>query len=188
MNSKKGFTLIELLLVISIIALLSAIILGNVQKSRSIARDRAVVAMAKEIQKAVELYKSDNGRYPHEIATGTWTYQRYVVKGSKYVSNTGGGVFNNTSGELPGKLAPYYKYPIPQTLPSQDIVMTYSGSASDSSYYYNCSNTSNEWKPYVVKFYLENPTTQFPKAQYYRNGARSTSSYTYETYYYCLTI
>lgn len=67
----RGFTLIELLVVISIIALLSSITLATLNESRSRAKRSAFVQGMKQLQLALELYKSDNGHYPYE----KWTDQ-----------------------------------------------------------------------------------------------------------------
>ena len=61
---KKGFTLIELLVVISIIAVLSALVLNNLRETRARTRDVKRVSDLLEVQKALELYRAHNGRYP----------------------------------------------------------------------------------------------------------------------------
>ncbi len=63
---ERGFTLIELLVVISIIALLSSITLATLSESRNRAKRSAFVQGMKQMQLALELYKSDNGHYPYE--------------------------------------------------------------------------------------------------------------------------
>ena len=57
---KRGFTLIELLLVISIISLLSSIVLVSLSTSREKANDSHKIVEAKELEKAIELYRLDN--------------------------------------------------------------------------------------------------------------------------------
>lgn len=61
---KRGFTLIELLVVISIISLLASIVLGSLSRTRSKTRDIQRIRDLQEIQKALELYRADNGEYP----------------------------------------------------------------------------------------------------------------------------
>jgi type II secretion system protein G len=60
----RGFTLIELLVVISIIGLLSAIVLSSLNTARAKGRDAAREADIHNMQIALELYYSSNGKYP----------------------------------------------------------------------------------------------------------------------------
>ena len=63
---KKGFTLIELLVVISIIGILATLIIANIGGVRERARDARRKNDISQIQKALELYKSDQAipEYP----------------------------------------------------------------------------------------------------------------------------
>lgn len=64
-----GFTLVELLVVISIIGLLATILFASFDESREQARDKARLVALKEMQLAIEQYKSQYGMYP-EIGCG----------------------------------------------------------------------------------------------------------------------
>jgi len=67
----SGFTLIELLVVIAIIGLLASVVLASLNSARGKARDAARVSNLREVQKALELYASNNnGQYPN--AGGGW--------------------------------------------------------------------------------------------------------------------
>lgn len=59
-----GFTLIELLVVISIIGLLSSIILESLITARQKANDSTKIQAFQQVQKALQLYATDNGYYP----------------------------------------------------------------------------------------------------------------------------
>ena len=61
---KKGFTLIELLVAISIIGVLSSFLLANFVGVRQRARDGVRKSDLRQIQSALELYRSDKGTYP----------------------------------------------------------------------------------------------------------------------------
>jgi len=61
---KKGFTLIELLVAISIIGVLSSFLLANFVGVRQRARDGVRKSDLRQIQSALELYRSDKGIYP----------------------------------------------------------------------------------------------------------------------------
>lgn len=60
----KGFTLVELLIVIAIIGVLSALLMANFIGVRQRARDAQRKANVRQIQSALELYRSDQSRYP----------------------------------------------------------------------------------------------------------------------------
>jgi type II secretion system protein G len=75
----RGFTLIELLVVISIIGVLSSVTLVSMQAVKTRAKDTKFVVEIKELSKALELYRLDNGSYPGTDDT-------------YYVSSAGNGV------------------------------------------------------------------------------------------------
>ncbi len=69
----RGFTLIELLVVISIIGMLASVVLVSLQGARNKAKELKFVAGLRELQKAMELYRLDNNRYPGGNGTdGNW--------------------------------------------------------------------------------------------------------------------
>lgn len=59
-----GFTLIELLIVVAIIGILSTLIMVNFIGIRQRARDAQRKSNLRQIQSALELYRSDSGSYP----------------------------------------------------------------------------------------------------------------------------
>jgi len=60
----RGFTLIELLVAISIIGILSSFLLANFVGVRQRARDGIRKSDLRQIQSALELYRSDKAAYP----------------------------------------------------------------------------------------------------------------------------
>jgi general secretion pathway protein G len=64
LNVQAGFTLIELMVVITILALLVAIVAPKLVGRTDEARVTAAKAQLKNIESALELYKLDNGVYP----------------------------------------------------------------------------------------------------------------------------
>ena len=65
-RKSRGFTLIELLVAISIIGVLSSFLLANFVGVRQRARDGVRKSDLRQIQSALELYRSDKGTYPPE--------------------------------------------------------------------------------------------------------------------------
>jgi type II secretion system protein G len=60
----KGFTLIELLIVIAIIGVLATLLMVNFVGVRQRARDAQRKSDLRQIQSALEIWRSDNGSYP----------------------------------------------------------------------------------------------------------------------------
>ncbi len=63
-EGERGFTLIEMMIVVAIIAILVAILVPNFIRARSQAQTAACEANIKEIATALELYQTDNLKYP----------------------------------------------------------------------------------------------------------------------------
>lgn len=66
-----GFTLIELLIVIAIIGILSTLLMTNFIGVRQRARDAQRKSDIRQMQSALELYRSDTGSYPSAGGTNT---------------------------------------------------------------------------------------------------------------------
>lgn len=65
MRNAKGFTLIELLVVIAIIGVLSSVVLASLTAARNRANDAKRVQDLRQVQRALEVFASDNnGQYP----------------------------------------------------------------------------------------------------------------------------
>lgn len=70
-NSKiKGFTLIELLVVVVILGILAGIGLSTFQTSQAKGRDSRRKSDLEQIQRALEMYANDKGRYPDSLPFG----------------------------------------------------------------------------------------------------------------------
>lgn len=86
MNNKRGFTLIELLVVISIIGVLSALIINNLNDARTRARDAKRKQELSSLKTALRLYYNDNQTYP---LTGSLT------AGAAFTSTDGSTIYMN---------------------------------------------------------------------------------------------
>jgi general secretion pathway protein G len=62
--AERGFTLIEMMIVVAIIAILVSILVPNFIRARAQAQTAACEANLKEIATALELYETDNDKYP----------------------------------------------------------------------------------------------------------------------------
>jgi general secretion pathway protein G len=70
--NRKGFTLIELLIVVSIIAILASIALPNFLEAQIRAKVSRVKADLRTLATALEMYRTDNIRYPETSVTERW--------------------------------------------------------------------------------------------------------------------
>lgn len=75
---KRGFTLIELLVAVSIIGILLAIGVTNFRVANQKARDGRRQGDLEQVKAALELYRTDEGSYPVDIADLTGTYMNEV--------------------------------------------------------------------------------------------------------------
>lgn len=70
MSVKKGFTLIELLIVIAIIGIIASIILASLSQARTNARQKAIMAEAKQMVVLMGRQYTDTGSYAPLQVTG----------------------------------------------------------------------------------------------------------------------
>ncbi len=82
MRTSRGFTLIELLAVISIIGLLSATIMTVLGGERAKSRDARRIADLAQIQRALELYYTENRVYPNFNGVNTPTTANCTTGGT----------------------------------------------------------------------------------------------------------
>ncbi len=121
-RTARGFTIVELLIVIVVIAILAAITVVAYNGIKNRADFSKKQSDLSTIVKALELYKTDNGRYPNSEACDNQT--------GNYANGWCG--WNQGSGEsfIPG-LSPKYMTVIPSldtSLPSADTYL-YKGSS-----------------------------------------------------------
>lgn len=69
-GTRNGFTLVELLVAISIIAVLSGIAIASYNQAGKNARDKQRLLDMKQVEVALEFYRSEKGSYPPAIGSG----------------------------------------------------------------------------------------------------------------------
>lgn len=94
-TSSEGFTLIELLIVVAIIGILAALLTTNFVAIRERARDAQRKSDLRQMQSALELYRSDNGAYPS--TSGTYTLPIGVISGDGSCPDAGSFTSNGTT-------------------------------------------------------------------------------------------
>jgi prepilin-type N-terminal cleavage/methylation domain-containing protein len=94
-KKSKAFTLVELLTVIAIISILTGVSIMGLQEVRKKAQDTSTLASIRELQIALETYKSVNGKYPispsstrlSDVVGLAPVYITKIPNASPYVSN-----------------------------------------------------------------------------------------------------
>lgn len=132
-----GFTIVELLIVIVVIGILAAITIVAFNGVQARSRDTARITKVKDIAKALELYKVDNGRYPP------------ILDGRGQESTCGSQTENwghcDRNRELANYLAEYTKID-PTSL---------SDATQGNYYYFYTSQASDNYQTYGLMVYLE---------------------------------
>lgn len=136
-KATTGFTIVELLIVIVVIAILATISIVAYTGIQARARDSGRIAKVKDIAKALELYKIDNGGYPN-IPDGNG---QETTSGSQ-TENWG---HNDRLKILTDALAPYATFD-PTSL---------SNATQGNYYYYYTSLAANNNQSYGLMVYVE---------------------------------
>lgn len=97
----RGFTIVELLIVIVVIAILAAITIVAYNGMQQRARDGDRQSGVATIQKALEMYRLDNGGYP-------------TCDGATYIAGGVRGSCNTTDPDVVAALSPKYISRVPQ--------------------------------------------------------------------------
>jgi len=149
-NCRGGFTLIELLIVIAIIGVLATLLMVNFVGVRQRARDAQRKSDLRQIQSALEIWRSDNGSYPASsefgacgsvLKSGSTTYMAKIPCDP---SNTGRYVYTYVSSGGVGNSSGYNIYAC-----LENVGDSQKDSANNSTY---CNGGTTNWS-----FTLTNP-------------------------------
>jgi type II secretion system protein G len=149
-NNQKniGFTLIELLVVISIIGILSTLAIVSLNNVRSKARDSKRISDINQIQKALELYSSEQNGYPADTNLTLGAGNGLVLSQDNGFDSTGGGSVYMS------------KVPLnPLSGGSDYIYNSYTSSSATES----CNTDPCPW--YIITFSLEQQTGAIQEGQ-----------------------
>ena len=109
-GNKKNFSTFEIFIVLAVIGLLMAVSLIILSEFQSRARDAQRLSGLKEIQKAVEMYRLDNGEYPGGGKWGGLYYEANSPSWISFMSLLSGYLADPISDPLPGSDHQYYFY------------------------------------------------------------------------------
>lgn len=91
LRSQRGFTLAEVLIVIALLGILASVVVLNFGGSDRVANERALQSNVQSLRSAIQLYKTDHGRYP--CSTGDHGYpcseQAFRYKLTRFTNKAG---------------------------------------------------------------------------------------------------
>jgi prepilin-type N-terminal cleavage/methylation domain-containing protein len=132
-----GFTIVELLIVIVVIGILAAIVIVAYNGIQTSARNQSRISTLNQLQKAIELYYAENGRYP-QIAHG-------LGSESSCGSQTENWGHCDRTKELTDALAPHAKFD-PEQLTS---------ATQGNRYFTYDSQSGDNWQTYGLMVYVD---------------------------------
>ena len=104
---KAAFTLIELIIVVSILGILAAIVIPQVQGNTILAKESAALSSLRNLRGQIELYKMEHDNYPG-YASGTATANTTIFTNQLVgISNAAG---TSSSATTPTSTLPYGPY------------------------------------------------------------------------------
>ncbi len=112
-RKQPGFTLLELLVVIAIISILATALYASFSEARMQTRDKVRMTALKDVQLALERYKSQNGTYPLAgLGTCSANATEFAGPGPVTIAGFKGCIGNNTLNYIQN-LAPEYINSLP---------------------------------------------------------------------------
>lgn len=103
----KGFTLVELMIVVSILGILAAIVLPQVQGHTQQAKESAAKSSLRTMRSQIEMYKLEHNNAPGYVSGTPTTIQSFFINQLTGISNAAGGSF---ASKVPNATYPYGPY------------------------------------------------------------------------------
>lgn len=104
---KQAFTLVELIIVVSILGILAAIVIPQVQGNTTQAKESAALSSLRTIRSQIGLYKLDHTNYPGYVSGTASTNQTFFTNQLIGISNAAGVASSST---IPTGTLPYGPY------------------------------------------------------------------------------
>jgi len=146
-NNQAGFTVPELLLMVLIIVILSGLVMTNYQAARAKERDNQRLKDVNLIDSKLETYYNEKNAYPATLSSAT-------------LFNVDANSLKDPNGHIIVAHAPVIDSTAAQAVASPTA-------SSSSSYLYipypaGCTNAANNCTGFVLKTYVEKPTSTTP--------------------------
>jgi len=103
LRSKSGFTLVEMMIAFAILIIISAILAEGVPFIQGRVRDNKRLYELSSLQRAIEIYHSDNNVYPNDL-----TYTTFATDNDASIGTLPGPVQAGTSVYIPSMVPTYF--------------------------------------------------------------------------------
>jgi prepilin-type N-terminal cleavage/methylation domain-containing protein len=135
---RRAFTLVEMLVVITIIGILAALITGAAVVARTYVKRATIISEIKQIDGAMETYRTEIGEYPPDDLTDVAAVNRHL---RKRFPNYGG---VNPYAQMRADLNAEYGIPLNARLDQASAILFWLSGLPET---YSASDPTSEWLP-----------------------------------------